>query len=95
VAATVQALAEGAGPHSSNLRSIVERISPHVEHLFQDPGHSSTSLAAAVRANALASARELRHASTALQELVDRGRVVITAAVYDLETGMVTFHDEE
>ena len=65
-----------------------------MQHLFEAPGESTADLAAAVRANALASARELRHASTALQDLVDRGRVAIVAAVYDLETGVGTFHDE-
>jgi carbonic anhydrase len=76
------------------MRSIVDRIAPHVEHLFDSPSDPSARLAAAVRANALAVARELRHASPPLQSLVDHGRVVIAPAVYDLETGVVTFLDE-
>jgi carbonic anhydrase len=95
VAATVGAITHGV-PESSNLRSIVEFIKPHVQHLFEGPAADEPArLAAAVRANAVASARELRHASPALQNLVDQGRVAIVAAVYDLETGVVTFLDDE
>jgi len=95
VAAAVDAQAQGGGPQSRNLRSIVDRIAPHVEHLLDSPGDRASKLAAAVRANAVAVARELRHASTPLQDLVDRGRIAIVSAVYDLETGVVTFHDDE
>ncbi|MGD0523786.1 MAG: carbonic anhydrase [Polyangiaceae bacterium] len=94
VGATVNA-ALGSGPASSNLRSIIDRIAPNLEHLLDaPPAEPAARLDAAVRANALAAARELRHASAALQELVDQRRVVIVSAVYDLETGVVTFHDE-
>jgi carbonic anhydrase len=48
----------------------------------------------AVRLNALASARELRTSSDLLQQLVEKSRVRIVAAVYDLATGVVTFLDE-
>lgn len=95
VAATVHALEHGGAPESDNLRSIVDRIAPHVQHLFETPGDRPANLTEAVRANARASARELHHASPALQDLVDRGRVAIVSAVYDLDTGVVTFLDEE
>ncbi len=94
VAATMSALTGAGGPTSKNLRSIVDRIAPHVRPLLEAPGEADRGLGAAVRANAIASARDLRHASSALQDLVDRGRVVIVSSVYDLETGTVTFHDE-
>jgi carbonic anhydrase len=51
-------------------------------------------MAQAVRINALASARELRDSSELLHELVEKGRVRIVAAVYDLATGVVTFLEE-
>lgn len=94
VAATVRALEHGGEPESKNLRSIVDRIAPQVRSLFERPGDHEARLAAAVRANALASARELRHSSPFLQELVDVGRIAIIAAVYDLTTGVVTFLPE-
>jgi carbonic anhydrase len=95
VGATVHALEHGE-PESANLRSIVERITPHVRPIFDQPGGSvdhDARLAAAVRANAVASARELREASPIVHDLVERGRVVVTPAVYDLSTGVVTFLD--
>ena len=94
VAATVDALEHGGAPESRNLKSIVDRITPHVGHIFAQPGDHESRLAAAVHANALASARELRHSSPILQDLVDVGRVVIVAAVYDLATGVVNFIEE-
>lgn len=93
VGATVHALEHGA-PESPNLQSIVDRITPHVKPIFDQPGDHDAHLAAAVRVNAQASARELRDASPTLHDLVERGRVAIVAAVYDLATGLVTFVDE-
>jgi carbonic anhydrase len=94
VGATVQALEHGGQAESSNTQSIVDRISPHVHHLFEGPGDHDLRLAAAVRVNAIASARELRLASPILHALVDRGHLVIVAAVYDLSTGVVTFLED-
>jgi carbonic anhydrase len=99
IRATMRALeAEGAA-ESRNQQSIVDRIKPHVAHLAaraDSPGASNeaTRLAAAVQANVLASARELRQSSPILQDLVDRGHVAIVGAVYDLATGVVTFLDD-
>jgi carbonic anhydrase len=91
VGATVRALENRGGPESSNLQSIVDRIAPQVAHVLDEvPGYESR-VAAAVSANALASARELRRSSPILTDLVSRGRVLIVAAVYDLATGRVTF----
>jgi carbonic anhydrase len=94
IKATVNALEQGGPPESSNLRSIVERIAPHVRHLFDDPDGARSLQLAAVHANAIASARELRESSPFLQKLVALGRVKIVAAVYDLETGVVSFFDD-
>jgi len=93
IGATAYALEHGGEPESANLRSIVDRITPHVRPIFDKPGDHDAHLAAAVRANALASAEELRSSSPILHDLVERGRVAIVAAVYDLSTGVVTFLD--
>jgi carbonic anhydrase len=90
---TVDALERGGKPASENLQAIVDRIAPHVKHLFDGTGDHAARLRAAVAVNALASARELEESSPILQDLVRRGRVVILAAVYDLATGVVTFLD--
>jgi len=93
VEATVHALEQGGVPASKNVMSIVDRIKPHLEHLSFAPEHHDATLASAVVANAQASARDLRAASPVLQELIEQGRIVIVAAVYDLSTGVVTFFE--
>jgi carbonic anhydrase len=102
IRATMQALeAEGAA-ESRNQQSIVDRIKPHVAHLALSPTSLAAPdaptlgarLAAAVHANVVASARELRQSSPILQNLVDRGHLAIVGAVYDLATGVVTFLDD-
>lgn len=94
VGSTVHALEHGGAPESENLRSIVDLISPQVRHLFADPSAPRPdAMAEAVRANAVASARELPERSPLLRQLIDRGRIAIVASVYDLETGVVTFVD--
>lgn len=94
IGATVRVLEQGGPPESSNLRSIVDRVAPHVRHLFEEPADARSVHLAAVRANAVASAHELREASPFLQKLVGLGRVKIVAAVYDLETGVVSFDED-
>jgi len=93
VAATVRALDPDGAPESGNQRSIVERITPHVRQAVEAGGSAEVRMRAAVQANAIASAYELRHASPVLQDLVQRERVQIVAAVYELATGVVSFLD--
>ena len=92
VGATVRALERGGAPESRNLKSIVDRIAPHVQPL-DTAGDSETRLALAVRANAVASARALRTSSPILEDLLARGRIAIVASVFDLATGIVSFLD--
>jgi carbonic anhydrase len=95
VAATVNALLTGNGPESRNIRSITDRIGPHIEPLVRS---SSDALEPAVlrelmRVNVRASADHLRHGSRLLEELVLAGRVFIVGAEYEIETGRVHFFD--
>lgn len=92
VTATVNAIQSGLGPESRNIRSITDRIAPHVEGLVRtaDP---NTLLRDAVLANVRASVDHLRHASPLLERLVSAGRVVVVGALYELETGRVEFLD--
>lgn len=93
VTATLRAIEKSDGPSSSNVRSIVERIAPHLQPLCDLELDPAARLLEGVRINALAAARELRESSDLIQELVRRGRVKIVAAVYDLATGVVSFHE--
>jgi carbonic anhydrase len=91
VTATVRAIETGLGPESKNIRSITDRIAPHVEQLVR-PG-SPGVVAEAVRANVRASADHLRHGSQILEELVLSGHLAVVGAEYDLESGAVNFFD--
>ena len=93
VSATVDALEHGGQPESTNMRSIVNWIAPHLTPLSDASGDQEARLAKAVRTNALASAAEIRTSSPVLADLVARGHIAIVAAVYDLATGVVSFFD--
>jgi carbonic anhydrase len=92
VKATLQAMRTGAGPESQNIRSITDRIAPHIATAAQ-LGAADVGMREAVRANVRASADHLRHGSRVLEELVLAGRVLVVGAEYELETGTVHFFD--
>lgn len=91
IAATVQAIA-GNGPDSKNLRSITDRITPHIQGIAHANSGPET-MRQAMRANVRASVDHLRHGSQILEELVLKGRLKVVGAEYDLETGRVNFFD--
>jgi len=82
---------------SGHLRSIVDRIRPAVEHLFDsdDPLDPAKLCESAVRANTHASVEHLRHGSTLLERLIDKKQIRIVGAEYSLETGEVEFFEGE
>jgi len=92
VSATVKSIETGRGPESKNIRSITDRIAPHIEGLVR-PGDTEGIVREAVRANVRASVDHLRHGSRLLEELVIAGRVAIVGAEYELETGAVHFFE--
>jgi carbonic anhydrase len=92
VSATVNAIQTNLGPESKNIRSITDRIAPHIQGLVR-PGDPEGVLREAVRANVRASVDHLRHGSQILEDLVMAGRLAIVGAEYDLETGQVDFFD--
>jgi len=89
VKATQHALETGNSSESKNIRSITDRIAPHIEELV----HARAPEHEIVRANVRASADHLRHSSRILEELVLAGRVQVVGAEYVLETGEVDFFD--
>jgi carbonic anhydrase len=80
---------------SRNLKSIVDRIRPSVEVLLAtELRHDPDVLKAlAVRTNVRASANQLRHGSPVLEQLIQRGRLLVVGAEYSLESGAVEFFD--
>lgn len=92
ITATVNALQTGMGHDSKNIRSITDRIAPHIASLV-NAGQGEAVVREAVRANVRASADHLRHGSQLLEELVSAGRLAVVGAEYELETGIVHFFD--
>lgn len=95
VMATIEELERPSNSQSSNVLSIVNRIRPSVEPLFNtvlrnDPAEL---LSASIRANILAATNQLRHGSPLLEQLIQKGELTIVGAEYSLETGEVRFFD--
>ena len=95
ILATLEELLRPTPDQSRNLRSIVDRIRPSVEALLAtDLRHDQEELVRhAVRANVRTSTDHLRHGSELLEQLIERGRLLVVGAEYSLESGVVTFFD--
>jgi len=95
IEATMEELMLPKEGQSRNLRSIVDRVRPSVEALLAtELKHNPEALKVlAVRANVRASANQLRHGSPALEQLIQRERLLVVGAEYSLETGIVDFFD--
>ncbi len=98
VTATCDSIRNGDTPNSRNLRSITERIRPHVEDLvrLQEEAQVAPDLVLrhATRANARSGADQLRHGSALIESLVEEGWLAVVPAVYDLTSGEVEFFDK-
>ena len=95
VTATLEELQRPRENQSRNLRSIVDRIRPAVEallstHLRDD---AEALIGHAIRSNVRISANQLRHGSEILEQLIQKGRLLVVGAEYSLETGEVDFFD--
>jgi len=95
ILATLDELRSPSASPSPNLRSIVDRVRPSIEALFDDsdPGEGLALEHKAVRANIRASANQLRHGSQILERLIGQGGLRVVGAEYSLETGEVDFFD--
>lgn len=95
VITTLEELERPTGNRSTNLQSIVNRIRPSVQALLETGLHDNPEalLRQAIRANIRASASQLRHGSKILEDLIEKGRLLVVGAEYSLETGVVEFFD--
>lgn len=95
VDATLNALEHSSTFKSSNVLSIVNRIRPTIEPLFEtDLRHDREKLLrSSIRANVRAAANQLRFSSQMLEQSINNGKLAIVGAEYSLETGMVDFFD--
>ena len=93
VMATLEEIERPSDETSLNVLSIVSRIRPSVELLYQTDLRDSPEqlLKTAIRSNILASTNSLRHGSQMLEQLIQDEKLTIVAAEYSLETGVVEF----
>lgn len=96
IQATLEELAQPRENRSSNLRSIVKRISPSVEPLLQTDLRNNPAelMRKAVRANVIASVENLQSGSPILTELVEKDKLQIIGAEYSFDSGLVDFYEE-
>jgi carbonic anhydrase len=94
IAAAARHLTQGEPPATDSVLRITDRIRPIIAPVLGTPGLKDP-LRAAMRANALASVAQLRHGSKLIERLVQSGRLRVVGAEYELETGRVTFLEEE
>jgi carbonic anhydrase len=82
---------------SRSLRSIVDRVRPSVETVVSARTDHDVDvlIGDAVRANVRASVDHLRHGSPLLEALIQRHGLHVVGAEYSLESGVVTFFDED
>jgi carbonic anhydrase len=97
VTAAVEEALGRATNDSRNLRSIVDRVRPSVETVVSArPADSVEELVShAVRANVRASVDHLRHGSQLLEALIQRDGLKVVGAEYSLESGVVSFFEED
>ena len=95
ILATLEELGRPSADQSRNLRSIVDRIRPAVAGLLETELRRDREalVREAVRANIRASARQLRHGSQILEQLIADDGLLVVGAEYSLETGVVEFFD--
>ncbi len=95
ILATMEELRRPTEGHSPNLRSIVDRVRPAIEALFEGgfPEDAEALEHRAVRANIKASVNQLRHGSSILERLIDQDGLRVVGAEYSLETGEVDFFE--
>ncbi len=95
VEATLESLRQPAEAPSRNLRSIVDRIRPAMQELYDSDMRDNPQelLRHAVRANVRASADHLRNGSVVLEELIRNEGLRVVGAEYSLQSGVVDFFD--
>jgi carbonic anhydrase len=96
IRATIEVLTSGENSASRNIRSIVDRVKPSVQSIMAtELRHQPEALVReAVRANVRASVDHLKHGSEIIENLVGTDGLLVVAAEYSLETGVVDFFDE-
>jgi len=93
VDATLELLSKPEVEISSNLQSIVEKIRPVARSVIDSNSGVSKDalLGKVIRANVLAAVDQIKQNSAILGDLIENDWLTVTAAEYDLTTGVVEF----
>ena len=93
--ATIEALENGTESTSHNLMSIVTRIKPSIETLFETDLKNDREelMKYAVRSNIRASVNQIRYSSPSIERLMLSDKLQVVGAEYSLETGNVNFFE--
>lgn len=79
---------------SENIHDIIGRIKPHIYQIAQLPElDKKEKTSRAVEANVMASVAQLSSSSRIIEDFVDKEELKILGAVFDIDTGAVTFLD--
>ena len=97
VTAAVEEVLGRTSNESRSLRSIVDRVRPSVKAVVSTGADDDVDvlIGNAVRANVRASVDHLRHGSQLLEALIQRDGLRVVGAEYSLESGIVSFFDED
>lgn len=80
-----------------NLTHVMDEIKPAVESVKNIDGernsHNDAFVQAVAEVNVKLAIKEIREKSSILNEMEKKGEIIIAGAMYDLETGKVTFYD--
>jgi len=95
IQASIAQLGKSEEDRSDNIHSILSRIVPSLEPLYETDLRNQPDelLKQAVKANVRAGVDHLRRGSHKLEELTNHHDLVIVGAEYSLETGIVEFFD--
>lgn len=80
-----------------DLTILLEKIIPAVNSVKETGDRTSKNIEfveEVSKANVIQSVNEIRQKSSILKEMLDKGEIGITGAMYDLETGKVTFYED-
>jgi carbonic anhydrase len=96
ILATLEEIENPGGSSSRHLRSIVDRVRPSIEPLMKQrelARDRAALLREATRANVRVMAKNLRHGSPLLEQLIQEDGLLVVGAEYSLETGVVEVFD--
>lgn len=88
------------GVPSENIRDIINRILPSIKPIVRNSKinpqlSKEIILKECIQANTMASINEIRYGSKIIESLIENKKLAIVGAEYSLETGKVTFFEDD